>query len=112
MSAEPPTTSNAAVWRTSVRDLQFRRRRFVIAIIATALCFGLTLALDGLVNHVIAESSRIVGLFHADEWLVSSGGSGPFTTTRLAPQAAATASAGGGAPTRSSWLGRTSADVT
>ena len=48
------------------------------AIIATALCFGLTLVLDGLVNHVIAESSRIVALFHADQWLVSSGGSGPL----------------------------------
>jgi putative ABC transport system permease protein len=83
------------MWRTSLRDLQFRRRRFVIAIIATALCFGLTLVLDGLVNHVIAESSRIVALFGADKWLVSSGGSGPFTTTRLAPQTAATATAGG-----------------
>jgi putative ABC transport system permease protein len=79
------------MWRTSLRDLQYRRRRFLIAALATALCFGLTLVLDGLVHHVTAESGRIVALFHADEWLVSDGGSGPFTTTRLAPEVGAAA---------------------
>jgi hypothetical protein len=71
------------VWRVSVRDLLFRRRRFLIATAVTALVFGLTLVLDGLVESIGHESNRIVGLFDADHWLVADGGSGPFTTTRL-----------------------------
>jgi hypothetical protein len=31
------------MWRVALRDLQWRRRRFVIAVLATSLVFGMTL---------------------------------------------------------------------
>jgi putative ABC transport system permease protein len=71
------------MWRVTLRDLVFRRRRFLIAVVVTAIVFGLTLVLDGLVENITHESDHIVGLFDADQWLVAEGGSGPFTTTRL-----------------------------
>ncbi|HEY2448928.1 MAG TPA: glutamine ABC transporter permease, partial [Mycobacterium sp.] len=35
---------------TALRDLQWRRRRFVIAIIGTGVVFAMTLVLTGLAN--------------------------------------------------------------
>jgi putative ABC transport system permease protein len=71
------------MWLTSARDLQFRLRRFVIAIAVTALVFGIALTFDGIKREMQDESRRIVSSFHADEWVVASGASGPFTTTRV-----------------------------
>ena len=40
------------VWLVSVRDLQFRARRFVIAVVVTSLVFGIALAIDGMRRSV------------------------------------------------------------
>ena len=58
------------MWRIALRDLQWRRRRFVIAVLATSLVFGMTLLMAG-----------------ADAWLVAGGASGPFTTSTPIPAA-------------------------
>jgi len=70
------------MWIVSVRDLQFRARRFVIAVAVTSLVFGIALAIDGMRRSVESETPAIVSLFGADEWIVARGASGPFTTTR------------------------------
>jgi putative ABC transport system permease protein len=75
------------MWLISLRDLQWRRRRFVIAVVSAALAFALTLLLEGAMAHLSNESSRIVRLFDADAWVVSRGASGPFTTAQLIPAA-------------------------
>ncbi len=71
------------MWLVSLRDLQWRRRRFLIAVISASLVFSLTLILDGLTAHIGNEVSRAVGRFDADGWVVSVGRSGPFTATRF-----------------------------
>ena len=66
-----------------VRDLQFRRRRFLIVALATAVVFAMTLIMSGMSNGLDAEIDHIVDSFHADSWVVASGASGPFTATKF-----------------------------
>jgi putative ABC transport system permease protein len=73
------------VWRVSVRDLQWRRRRFTIAVAATALVFAMTLLLSGASSSLTNENHRIVRVFGADAWVVAAGSSGPFTTASVMP---------------------------
>jgi putative ABC transport system permease protein len=77
------------VWRVSVRDLQWRRRRFTIAVGATALVFAMTLLLSGASSSLTNENHRIVRVFGADAWVVAEGSSGPFTTASVTPAARA-----------------------
>jgi putative ABC transport system permease protein len=73
------------MWRVGLYDLLHRRRRFVLAVVAAALAFGLSLLMSGVIAHLQNETDRIVALFRADRFLTAAGGTGPFTTTRLLP---------------------------
>ncbi|MFI5046641.1 MAG: FtsX-like permease family protein, partial [Acidimicrobiia bacterium] len=77
------------MWLVSLRDLQFRSRRFVVAVVVTSLVFGIALAIDGMRRSVQREGPAIVALFAADQWLVARGATGPFTTTRVLDSATA-----------------------
>ena len=74
------------MWVIAARDLQYRRRRFLIAIAATGLVFGIALLLDGASRNISDETKHIVGLFHADGFVVARRATGPFTTTVVIPQ--------------------------
>lgn len=73
----------------ALRDLQWRRRRFLIAVLATSLVFALTLLLSGAGHGLRDEATRTVGSFAADAWLVPEGTSGPFTASSVLPESAA-----------------------
>jgi putative ABC transport system permease protein len=73
------------MWLVSARDLLWRKRRFLIAVISASLVFSLTLVLDGLTHHISNEVSRVVDRFDADVWIVAPGESGPFTASTLLP---------------------------
>jgi len=73
------------MWMISARDLQFRLRRFVIAVAVTAIVFGMALAFDSIKRALQAEGPRIVAVFDADGWVVAKGVSGPFTTAQVVP---------------------------
>ena len=75
------------MWRVALRDLQWRRRRFVIAVLATSLVFGMTLLMTGADASLHNEGRRIVAAMGADAWLVADGASGPFTTSTPIPAA-------------------------
>jgi putative ABC transport system permease protein len=75
-------------WVLAFRDLQWRRRRFSIAIVGTALVFAMTLLLSGLATSFRAEASRTVGALGADAWVVRSGITGPFTALSTIPSEA------------------------
>lgn len=64
--------------RVTLRDLQWRRRRFVIAIIGTSLVFAMTLVLTGLSNGFRVEADNTVAALGFDTYLVKSGPAGPF----------------------------------
>ncbi|MCX2930282.1 glutamine ABC transporter permease [Mycobacterium sp. CVI_P3] len=62
----------------ALRDLQWRKRRFVIAIVGTGLVFAMTLVLTGLANGFRVEATRTVDALGIDGYLVKSGAPGPF----------------------------------
>jgi len=63
---------------TALRDMQWRRWRFVIAIVVTGLVFAMTLVLTGLANGFRVEDERTVDSLGVDEFLIKSGATGPF----------------------------------
>ncbi|MBA2609278.1 MAG: ABC transporter permease [Actinobacteria bacterium] len=67
------------LWLAGFRDLQWRRRRFVIAVLGTSLVFGLTLLLSGFLSTFDTEVARTIKLFRADGYVVPEGRLGPFT---------------------------------
>jgi putative ABC transport system permease protein len=77
------------MWLISLRDLEWRRRRFAIAVVATGLVFGITLLLSGINSSFNNEIDRTVTAFHADSWVVPTGVEGPFTTSVAFPSSVA-----------------------
>ncbi|MBV9410291.1 MAG: ABC transporter permease [Acidimicrobiia bacterium] len=82
------------MWLVSLRDLQWRRRRFLIAVVATALVFAMSLLMAGADAGLTSETRRIIDVIGADRWLVAKGTSGPFTTATAIPADAAAEVAG------------------
>jgi putative ABC transport system permease protein len=78
---------------TAFRDLQWRRRRFVIAIIGTGMVFAMTLVLTGLSNGFRVEARHTVDSLGIDTYLIEAGAVGPFlgSTMFLAAEAQAVA---------------------
>ena len=70
----------------SLRDLQWRRRRFIIGVLATGLVFALALVLSGVDGSFKNEVGRTVNAFSVDRWIVSSKAYGPFTSSVLFPE--------------------------
>jgi putative ABC transport system permease protein len=96
--------------RISLRDLQWRRRRFVIVVLVASLAFGLALVMSGVTNQMTQEGRTTVSLFGADQWVVADGVSGPFTSSQLIDRRLADTLAGQPGVTAASpiLIGRTS----
>ena len=62
----------------ALRDLQWRRRRFIIAILGTAVVFAMTLVLTGLANGFRVEAHETVDSLGIDTFIVRSDAAGPF----------------------------------
>jgi len=73
------------VLTAALRDLQWRKRRFVIAIVGTGLVFAMTLVLTGLANGFRVEATRTVDSLGLDAYLVKSGATGPFLGSSAFP---------------------------
>ena len=71
------------MWLVGVRDLQYRRRRFLIAIFATAVVFSMTILMSGVSHGLDVEAESIVDSFDASSWVVARGASGPFTASKF-----------------------------
>jgi putative ABC transport system permease protein len=74
------------MWRVGLLDLLHRRRRFVLAVIATSLAFGLSLLMAGTIAHIQNETDRIIALFGADRFVVADGGTGPSPRPGCSPK--------------------------
>ena len=74
---------------STLRDLQWRLRRFLIAGTGAAMVFALTLVLAGLSSSFNAEAGRVVDAVGADAWVVPEGVDGVFTTISIVPEALA-----------------------
>jgi putative ABC transport system permease protein len=73
----------------SLRDLQWRRRRFLIGVFAAGLVFALALVITGISQSFRNEVNRTVGAIDADQWVVSEKVAGPFTASTLIASALA-----------------------
>jgi putative ABC transport system permease protein len=62
----------------ALRDMQWRRRRLVIAIVSTGLVFAMTLVMTGLANGFHVEAQRTVNSMGLDGFVVKAGAAGPF----------------------------------
>lgn len=72
----------------ALRDLQYRRRRFVVSVAAVALVFALTLILAGVAASFGAEIDRTLDDFDADAWVMAEGATGPLLGSTPIPFAA------------------------
>jgi putative ABC transport system permease protein len=68
------------VWTITLRDLQYRRRQFGIAVIGAGMLFALTLAITGAAAGFYSEAHSALDSVGADAWVVGKGVSGPFTS--------------------------------
>lgn len=68
------------MWRITLRDLQWRRRRFLLAVLGAGLVFAVTLLMSGLAAEFDDEAQRTVAGVGADAWVVRPGVEGPFST--------------------------------
>ena len=66
------------VWLAGIRDLQWRRRRFVMVGLATALLFGITLLLSGTSESFRVEVGHVLDRIGADGYVVQTTQRGPF----------------------------------
>jgi putative ABC transport system permease protein len=62
----------------ALRDMQWRKRRLIIAIVSTALIFGMTLVMTGLTNGFRVEARDTVDSMGVDAFVVKTGAAGPF----------------------------------
>lgn len=62
----------------ALRDMQWRRRRLVIAVISTGLVFAMTLVMTGLSNGFHVEAQRTVDSMGVDAFVIKAGATGPF----------------------------------
>ncbi len=62
----------------ALRDMQWRSRRLVIAIVSTGLIFAMTLVLTGLANGFHVEAQRTADSIGVDTFVVKAGAAGPF----------------------------------
>lgn len=69
----------------ALRDLQWRAKRFAIAVLATALVFGVSLAMSGLSASFTDEANKVLDVLHGRSYLAAQGEAGPFTTSTFVP---------------------------
>src|SRR5512144_2001193 len=84
------------MWTITIRDLQFRRRQFAIAVVGTAFAFALALVLTGMSAGFRHEARSTVDAIGAGAWVVPKGVKGPFTSESTMPAALTRQIMGGG----------------
>ncbi len=73
------------IWLATIRDLEWRWRRFVMAVFAIAMVFAITLLLSGFGQSFAVEANRLADRVGADGYVVRDGVTGPFTSPRPFP---------------------------
>src|SRR4029453_9040810 len=75
------------MWTITLRDLQYRRRQFAIAVVGAGLAFALALILTGMSAGFRHEARETVNGIGPDAWVVPRGVKGPFTSQSTMPVA-------------------------
>ena len=72
---------------TALRDLQWRRRRFITAAIGTGMVFALTFIITGLTHGFRVEAQHVVDSLGIDTYIIAAGAVGPFMGSSRFPEA-------------------------
>jgi putative ABC transport system permease protein len=72
----------------TLRDLVYRRTRFVVVVVLGAVVFALLFVMTGLVEQFNNEPADTVAAIGADTWVLPEGVSSPFTAVAAVPIAA------------------------
>jgi len=67
------------VWNITLRNMQFRARQLLLAIVGTALVFAMALLVTGLKEAFKTEADQAIASVGGDAWVVPAGTEGPFT---------------------------------
>src|SRR5262245_32642290 len=67
------------MWKVTLRNVQFRRRQFLLAVIGTALVFAMALLVTGIRQGFRTEADNMLAGIGGDHWAITSGTAGPFT---------------------------------
>jgi putative ABC transport system permease protein len=70
---------------TTWRDLQWRRKRFTIAVVAVALTLGLSLLMSGVATAFPREADRVLDAMGATSFLMAEDEIGVFTSASVVP---------------------------
>jgi putative ABC transport system permease protein len=73
------------MWWASVRDMQWRRRRFTNGIVGAAVVFAMALLLSGLSAGFRSEPRKTLGGLGGDGWVMEQGATGPVTSVSPLP---------------------------
>ena len=68
------------MFQVMLRDMQWRARRIVLGLSATALVLAMAALLGALHGAFLDETDRTVAMFGADRWIVPRDTAGPFTS--------------------------------
>jgi putative ABC transport system permease protein len=68
------------------RDLIYRYRQFLIAVVGAGVVFAMALVLTGMSNSFRVEVNNTVDSVGADAWVLPDGSTGPFTSFGAFPQ--------------------------
>jgi putative ABC transport system permease protein len=69
------------VWLLTLRDLQFRKVRFLVVSLGVAVVLTLLFLMTGLVNQFNRESYLLTDQLGASHWLLPEGSSGAYTSS-------------------------------
>ena len=71
----------------TLRDLVYRKTRFIVVTVLGAVVFALLFVMTGLVNQFNLEPLEAVEQFGAEQWVLPEGVSAPFTSVSVMPVA-------------------------
>jgi putative ABC transport system permease protein len=69
----------------AIRDLQYRRRRVLVAVLGASLVLALSLVMSGLSASFTNGADRTIRALQAERWAVPADASGPFSSLRPVP---------------------------
>ena len=84
---DPQERAHTPMLITALRDIQWRRRRFIIAAVGTGMVFAMTLIITGLMTGTRVEAQRLVDSIGIDRYLIKAGAVGPFIGSSRFPAA-------------------------
>ena len=71
-------SAHSSMIKIALKDLQWRTRRVVIAVLGASVVLAMALVMSGLSAGFDNESARTVALARATGWVIDEGGTGPF----------------------------------